>query len=139
MRFLKNKIVQTVSVIMFIAIIGVIVYISSDTKVKADDTVTMQYVKQEIEKLQTQINTLNTTIEEQKTEISTLKSTNEDLKVKIDKLNYAEDIKGINNSITTINSKISKINAREDYFYEKGAYPNSYLPSLLKYINENLK
>lgn len=139
MRFLKNKIVQTVSTIMFIAIIGVIVYISSDTKVKADDTVTMQYVKQEIEKLQTQINTLNTTIEEQKTEISTLKSTNEDLKVKIDKLNYAEDIKGINNSITTINSKISKINAREDYFYEKGSYPNSYLPSLLKYINENLK
>ena len=55
--------------------------------------------------MQAQINTLNTTIEEQKTEISTLKSTNEDLKAKIDKLNYAEDIKGINNSITTINSK----------------------------------
>lgn len=31
MRFLKNKIVQTVSAIMFIAIIGVVVYISSDT------------------------------------------------------------------------------------------------------------
>jgi cell division protein FtsB len=103
MKIFKNKIVQTVSVITLIAIIGVVVYISSDTKVKADDTVTMQYVKQEIEKLQTQINTLNITIEEQKTEISTLKSTNEDLKVKIDKLNYTDDIKGINNSITTIN------------------------------------
>lgn len=139
MKFLKNKIVQTLSAITLIAIIGVIVYVSSDTKVKADDTVTMQYVKQEIANLQTQIDTLNTTIEEQKTEIGTLKLTNEDLKVKIEKLNYADDIKGINNSITTINSKISKINAREDYFYEKGAYPNSYLPSLLKYINENLK
>jgi predicted RNase H-like nuclease (RuvC/YqgF family) len=139
MKIFKNKIVQTVSVITLIAIIGVVVYISSDTKVKADDTVTMQYVKQEIEKLQTQINTLNITIEEQKTEISTLKSTNEDLKVKIDKLNYAEDIKGINNSITTINSKISKINAREDYFYKNTAFSEAYLPRVSRYINENLK
>jgi prefoldin subunit 5 len=140
MKIFKNKIVQTVSVITLIAIIGVVVYISSDTKVKADDTVTMQYVKQEIANLQTQIDTLNITIEEQKTEISTLKSTNEDLKVKIDKLNYAEDIKGINNSITTINSKISKINAREDYLYNKGSISStSHLPSISKYINENLK
>lgn len=139
MKFLKNKVVQILSVIMLIAIIGVITYSLSDINFKADDTVTMKYVNDKFGELQTQINTLNTTIEEQKTQINTLKSTNEDLKVKIDKLNYAEDIKGINNSITTINSKISKINAREDYFYEKGAYPNSYLPSLLKYINENLK
>ena len=140
MKFLKNKVVQILSAITLIAIIGVITYSLSDINVKADDTVTMQYVKQEIANLQTQIDTLNITIEEQKNEISTLKSTNEDLKVKIDKLNYAEDIKGINNSITTINSKISKINAREDYLYNKGSIPStSHLPSISKYINENLK
>lgn len=139
MKFLKNKIVQTLSAITLIVIIGVVVYISSDTKVKADDTVTMQYVNDSIKELQTQIDTLNTTIGEQKTQIENLILENTDLKAKVDKINYEE----INKEITTINSKISKINAREDYLYDKSSGNSGHVPVNLilisNYINDNLK
>lgn len=107
MRFLKNKIVQTVSAIMFIAIIGVVVYTSIDTKVKADDTVTMQYVNDKIGELQAQIDTLNNTITEQNVKIGNLESENKTLKTNISELK--SEISNIKNDVNSCGKDMIKL------------------------------
>ena len=140
MKFLKNKVVQALSVTLAVATIGVVVYTSNDNTVHTDSNATIEYVNQYVDnaiaELQTQIDTLNTTITEQTTEIESLKTENTNLKADIKDCD--NDIKDLNSKIATANSKISSINAREDYLFTKGA-TGLHLNIISRYINENLR
>lgn len=139
-KILNNRMLQITCLTIFAAIIGILVYTSTGT-VKADDNVDMKIYNERNKEVDTIINELTDkiTMLEQKTE------TIETLQKDLDKAN--KKIKSLENEITEnkgnikeTTTRVGKIEAREDYLYNKGSIPStSYLPSISKYINENLK
>lgn len=147
MKLLKNKTIRIVGVLLFLLLIGVIIFLNNDETAKADDKASVQYVKEEIEKLnnsmQEKINELNVNAEEQKTTIEKQENLIKELQTALDKVNAKVETLEKNNKanetkISSISSKVDKIEIRENYFYSN-ATSEYKLGSTVRHINQNLR
>lgn len=135
----KLEIVRVIATIV-LAVVAVVIaclMIFKTEDVQADDIVTMAVLNQYKEEVQLKIDDLNATITE-------LKEDNGDLKEEITKLKKADSIMketedNFKSDIRSINNKISDIQAREKYFYDKVSKTDyHYISTVAKQVLANL-
>jgi len=135
----KLEIVRVIATIV-LAIVAVVIaclMIFKTEDVQADDIVTMAVLNQYKEEVQLKIDDLNATITE-------LKIENNDLQDAIVKLKKANSIMketedNFKSDIRSINNKISDIQAREKYFYDKVSKTDyHYISTVAKQVLANL-
>lgn len=112
--------------------VAVILFLTSDKKISAEDSVTIKMFNDKITELENSISELNDKIGE-------LTIGNEELTNKLNEVSIGLNQSEIN--ITSNKNRITKIEAREDYFYEKTKHDYTWggLGNISNYILENLK
>ena len=152
MKFVKNRIIQILAVgILLIVTIAGFYYFSKP--VFADDKISMKNFNEKMEVVNLRIEELEEKIvnleQELVAKIENLEQENEKLKTelsntdkKISDVSKLVDTSGNIDSkdLTNLTNRVNKIEARENYLYEKGQYQSygSLIP-IFRYINENLK
>lgn len=135
----KLEIIRAIATIVLaiVATIIMCIMIFKPEVAQADDIVTMAVLNQYKEEVQLKIDDLNATITE-------LKEDNGDLKEEITKLKKADSIMketedNFKSDIRSINNKISDIQAREKYFYDKVSKTDyHYISTVAKQVLANL-
>ncbi len=115
----KIEIMPLIAIILIIGVVCVLIF--GKTEVKADDIATMEYVNQEVAKLQTQIEDLKTenetlklTVQENTEDINTLTKTTKDIKANL--LIVKNTANNANNAFKYF---LDKANANTIYNYGK--------------------
>lgn len=134
MKFIKNRIIQilTVGILLIVTIAG-LYYFSKPTF--ADDKISMKNFNEKMEVVNLRIEELEEKIvnleQEFVAKIENLEQENEKLKT---------ELSNTDKKISDLTNRVNKIEARENYLYEKGQYQKyGSLVPIFRYINENLK
>jgi septal ring factor EnvC (AmiA/AmiB activator) len=145
MKFIKNRIIQILAVgILLIVTIAGLYYFSKPTF--ADDKISMKNFNEKMEVVNLRIEELEEKIVNLEQEFVTkIENLEQEFVTKIENLEQENEklkteLSNTDKKISDLTNRVNKIEARENYLYEKGQYQRygSLIP-IFRYINENLK